>query len=156
MKKNIVISIDALKAYAKEHGLTVRFRDKKTDQGDFCIFIYDKNFRESYAVGYDGTYNSQYGCTLDDCIKSAYKWIDKRDKRFIFRDGKWQYGRYHFILWKDKKSWDKEHYLTAEDADTAAAAYVVQGYAVVCYLTSPTDNSYELFKTYGDVAGNGK
>ena len=141
--------IDALKNYAKEHGLKVRFQESKTYCGDFCIFIYDKSFRNSYAVGYDGTYDSKHD--LDACIKDAYNWIDKRDKRFIYRDGRWNYGHYHLILWKDKESWDKEHYLTTEDADTAAAKYVAQGYAVKCYDQQPNGKS-KLYKTYGDMS----
>jgi len=149
MEKNEIIKqINELKKVAKEHGLTVRFRNTPNEQGDFCIFIYDKNFRESYAVGYDGDWNSEC-ISFESCLRMAYKWIEKRDKRFTFRDGRWQYGRYHFIIWRDGRSSDNEHYLTIEDADEAAADYVKQGYAVVCYDQEPSGRS-KLAKVYGD------
>ena len=49
---NIREEISKLKEAAKKNGLEVRFRDHKTNQGDFCIFIYDKSFRKTYAVGF--------------------------------------------------------------------------------------------------------
>ena len=145
--------ISALKQYAKEHGLEVRFRDHKTDQGDFCIFIYDKaNFRESYAVGFDGYYGSK-AIGFDKCLKSAYHWIDKRDKRFTYRDGRWQYGHFHFIVWKNKEARDLDHYLTIEDANKAAKEYVNQGCCVVCYDQPPMGKS-RLAKVYGNYEGH--
>jgi hypothetical protein len=149
MATNIDKQISELRKVAKEHGLEVRFRNTPNEQGDFCIYIYDKNFRESYAVGYDGDNNGDYGLSFDNCLKMAYKWIDKRDKRFIFREGRWQYGHYHFIIWRDQTSSDREHYLTIEDADRAAADYVKQGYAVVCYDQEPSGRS-KLAKVYGN------
>lgn len=144
------MQINALKEYAKVHGLDVRFRDHKTDQGDFCIFIYDRqNFRKSYAVGYDGDWQSK-AVSFDKCLKSAYRWIDKRDKRFTFRDGRWQYGRYHLIVWKDGNGSDRDYYLTTEDADKAAADYLAQGYAVACYNEAPEGKSHPA-KFYGDI-----
>lgn len=149
MKATIDEQINKLEQYAKQHGLKIRFRNRKTDQGDFCIFIYDQvNFRKSYAVGFDGDWDSK--CVpFDKCLKSAYNWIDRRDKRFTFRDGRWQYGRYHFIIWKDGDGSDREHYLTMEDADKAAAEYMKQGYCVVCYEVEPNETS-RLAKVYGD------
>lgn len=141
--------INELKEHAKKHGLTVRFRDHKTDQGDFCIFIYDPNFRKSYAVGYDGDWQSK-AVSFEKCLKSAYNWTERRDKRFTFRDGRWQYGRYHFIIWKDGQSSDKDFYLSIEDADKAAADYLAQGYAVACYNVSPEEKSRPA-KFYGDI-----
>ena len=147
MNKDITIS--ALKEYAKEHGLSVRFMDSRTYRGDFCIFIYDKaNFRKTYAVGYDGSYNSTHGTDLDNCIMDAYRWIDERDKRFTFRDGRWWYGRFHFIVWKDGNSQDDKFHLTIEDADKAAEKLVKDGYCVVCYDTPPTGKT-RLVKVYG-------
>ena len=149
MATNIDKQISELKQYAKEHGLEVRFRDHKTDQGDFCIFIYDRqNFRNSYAVGYDGDWQSKC-ISFDKCLKSAYRWIERRDKRFTFRDGRWQYGHFHFIIWKDRDGSDREHYLTMEDADKAAAEYMKQGYCVVCYDQEPNGKS-KIAKVYGD------
>lgn len=147
--KTIDNQINELKQVAKAHGLEIRFRNHKTDQGDFCIFIYDRqNFRQSYAVGYDGDWQGQ-SVSFDKCLKSAYNWIERRDKRFIFRDGRWQYGHFHFIVWKDGDGSDREHYLTIGDADKAAAEYMKQGYCVVCYDQEPTGKS-RLAKVYGD------
>lgn len=148
MAKNIDKQIGELRKVAKEHGLEIRFRSTPNDQGCFCIFIYDKNFRKSYAVGYDGNTGIN-GLDFESCLKSAYNWIEKRDKRFIFRDGRWQYGRYHIIIWKDQTSSDREHYLSIEDADKAAADYMKKGYAVVCYDQDPSGRS-KLAKVYGD------
>ena len=150
MKTTVLQQISELKQYAKAHGLDVRFRDHKTDQGDFCIFIYDRdNFRKSYAVGFDGDWQSK-AVPFDKCLKSAYRWIDKRDKRFTLRDGRWQYGRYHFIIWKDGNGQDCAHYLTTEDADKAAAEYMAQGYAVACYDQTPEGKSRPA-KFYGNI-----
>ncbi len=148
---NIDEHVSELRKVAKEHGLEIRFRNTKTAQGDFCIYIYDrKNFRNSYAVGYDGSWNSK-AVNFEKCLAAAYKWIERRDKRFIFRDDRWQYGHYHFIIWKDKNGKDCEHYLTIGDADKAAADYVKQGYAVVCYDQEPSGKN-RLAKVYGDYS----
>ena len=149
MKTAVLQQISELKQYAKAHGLDVRFRDHKTDQGVFCIFIYDPNFRKSYAVGYDGDWQSK-AVSFEKCLKSAYNWIERRDKRFTYRDNRWQYGRYHFIIWKDGQSNDKAFYLTIEDADKAAADYMAQGYAVACYNVTPEERTRPA-KFYGDI-----
>ena len=149
MKQNVSKQIEKLKQAAKAQGLQVRFRDHKTDQGDFCIFIYDRaNFRKSYAVGYDGDWEGA-GVGFEKCLKSAYNWLQRRDKRFTFRGGRWQYGHYHFIVWKDGEGSDRDHYLTVEDADKAASELTRQGYCVVCYDQQPEGNS-QVFKVYGD------
>lgn len=87
---DIKSEIEKLKKVAKENGLDVRFRGHKTNQGDFCIFIYDKSVRKSYIVGYDGSWKSD---TTDFgfCLSCAYNWIEKRDFRFTKVDGKWIY-----------------------------------------------------------------
>ena len=89
----VELKIKELKAVAKANGLEVRFRDHETGQGDFCIFIYDKSIRKSYIVGFDGLWNIVPFSMLsfDICLKQAYKWIEKRDKRFEKVDGKWIY-----------------------------------------------------------------
>ncbi len=86
----IELKIKELKAVAKANGLDVRFRDHKTNQGDFCIFIYDKSIRKSYIVGYDGDWGSKY-ISFDKCLASAYNWINNRDNRFEKVDDKWIY-----------------------------------------------------------------
>jgi hypothetical protein len=85
------IKINKLKAVAKVNGLEVRFSNHKTNMGDFCIFIYDKSVRKSYMVGYDGDWNSdstKIG-NFDNCLKCAYRWIEKRDSRYEMVNGKW-------------------------------------------------------------------
>ena len=88
---DIRIEINKLKAIAKENGLEVRFRDHKTNMGDFCIFIYDKSVRKSYIVGFDGLWEIIEGSMLsfESCLNSAYYWIKNRDKRYTKVDGKW-------------------------------------------------------------------
>jgi hypothetical protein len=87
---DITTEINKLKAVAKENGLKVRFHDHKTNAGDFCIFIYDKSVRKSYIVGYDGYWNSEV-VPFNVCLRSAYHWIEKRDKRYIRDNGVWRY-----------------------------------------------------------------
>jgi hypothetical protein len=86
----IEAKIKELKAAAKANGLDVRFRNHRTEQGDFCIFIYDKTFRKTYAVGFDGNWKSDT-TDFDFCLRQAYRWIERRDKRFEKVDGKWIY-----------------------------------------------------------------
>ena len=140
--------INELRKKAAEQGLRIRFRDTPTEHGDFCIFVYDPTFRPGYAVGFDGDWHGE-GVSFDQCLASACYWIEKRDKRFTFRDGRWQYGHYHFIVWKDRDGRDMNYYLTIEDADKAAAEYVRQGCCVVCYDEPPSGKS-TLAKVYGD------
>lgn len=89
---DIISKINELKAVAETHGLKVRFHDHNTNMGDFCIFIYDKSVRKSYMVGFDGNWDSKT-LPFDVCLKSAYNWIEKRDKRYTKVDGKWHYVR---------------------------------------------------------------
>jgi len=88
---DILTKINKLKEVAKENGLDVRFRNHTTNMGHFCIFIYDKSVRESYMVGFDGNWYSKK-LTFNACLRSAYKWIEKRDKRYTKVDGKWVYN----------------------------------------------------------------
>ena len=90
---DITAEINKLKAVAKENGLEVRFRNHTTNMGDFCIFIYDKSVRKSYMVGFDGNWDSKV-VPFNVCLRSAYKWIEKRDKRYIKSNGKWWYIGY--------------------------------------------------------------
>ena len=162
MKQNVngmatvTAQINELKEHAKKHGLTVRFRDHKTDQGDFCIFIYDPNFRKSYAVGYDGDWQSK-AVSFEKCLKSAYNWIERRDKRFTFRDNRWQYGRYHLITWHKERGYsDREHVLTMEDAKEHAREYLAAGCIVRVYDTTPTGGVGKLVKIFDQVFTNGR
>jgi len=90
---DITAEINKLKTVAKENGLEVRFHDHKTNAGDFCIFIYDKSVRKSYMVGFDGLWGIVEFSKLSfkSCLNCAYKWIEKRDKRFEKVNGKWIY-----------------------------------------------------------------
>lgn len=90
---DITTDINKLKDIAKENGLEVRFRNHTTNMGDFCIFIYDKSVRKSYMVGFDGNWDSKV-VPFNVCLHSAYNWIEKRDKRYIKCNGKWQYIGY--------------------------------------------------------------
>lgn len=85
---NITTEINKLKAVAKKNGLEVRFHNHNTNAGDFCIFIYDKSVRKSYMVGFDGNWDSKT-VPFDVCLCSAYKWIEKRDKRYTKVDNRW-------------------------------------------------------------------
>ena len=91
---DITTEINKLKAVAKENGLEVRFHNHNTNAGDFCIFIYDKSVRKSYMVGFDGLWGIvEYSkLSFDVCLRSAYKWIEKRDKRYTKVDGMWVYN----------------------------------------------------------------
>lgn len=88
---DITTEIKKLKAIAKKNGLEVRFHNHNTNAGDFCIFIYDKSVRKSYMVGFDGYWGSKT-LPFDVCLRSAYKWIEKRDKRYTKVDGMWVYN----------------------------------------------------------------
>ena len=88
---DITTEIKKLKAIAKKNGLEVRFHNHNTNAGDFCIFIYDKSVRKSYMVGFDGYWGSKT-LPFDVCLRSAYNWIEKRDKRYTKVDGMWVYN----------------------------------------------------------------
>lgn len=69
-----------LEKYAKEHGYDkVVFRDRTTNQGDFCIFLYNKKIQpKRYCVGFDGEWSAKADTqwNFDNCIQAAYKYID--------------------------------------------------------------------------------
>ena len=140
--------IAKLKECAKLHGLDVRFRSTPNNLSDFCIYIYDRNFRQSNAIVFEGM-NGGGILNFKNCLKNAYRWIEKRDKRFTFLDGRWQYRHYHLIVWKDRKVRELDYHLTIKGADKAAAEYVKQGCCVICYDQPPTGKS-KLVKVYGD------
>lgn len=58
-----------------ENGLKVKVRTYPNVCGDFCIFIYDKSVRDSYIVGFDGCFDSQFKLTIDYCIDQSMRWI---------------------------------------------------------------------------------
>ena len=91
---DIRIEINRLKKVAKENGLEVKFRNHRTNMGDFCIFIYDKSVRKSYIVGYDGLWGIVEFSKLSfkSCLEKAYNWIEKRDIRYTKVDGMWVYN----------------------------------------------------------------
>lgn len=89
---NIEQTINELKDAARKAGLEIKFRNRETLAGDFCIFIYDRNFRKNtYAVGFDGSWDAdkQSPTHFDNCVKAAYGWIENRDSRFVKKDGQW-------------------------------------------------------------------
>lgn len=61
-----------IRNYAKEHGLSIRFRNGKYNE--FTIFIYDKSKSNRYIVGFDGSRVSQTH-NLEYCCNQAYKFI---------------------------------------------------------------------------------
>lgn len=68
--------IKELEQYAKDKGYDkVVFRDKETNTGDFCIFLYNKKITPNrYCVGFDGSWNGKFN--FDYCLDQAYKYID--------------------------------------------------------------------------------
>lgn len=75
--------IKELEELAKSKDLTIKFRDRKTNQGDFCIFIYHPD-RRQYLVGFDGDWNSK-GFNFDNCYEEAVNWIETFDPKVFFK-----------------------------------------------------------------------
>lgn len=88
MSDKVFQAIAQLKTMAIEHGCRVRFQNHRTNAGDFCIFIYDKAFRNSYAVGFDGNWDGKIN--FEQCMKDAKHWLLYRDKRFHKVNGVWK------------------------------------------------------------------
>ena len=64
---------------AKEKGLTIVFRDRTTNTGDFCFFIYDKKKQKRYLVGYDGNWkasNTTGDYDFEHCLNQTIKYIE--------------------------------------------------------------------------------
>ena len=76
MDKNYVKQkIKELRKYAADAGMQIIFKTYPDKFNTFCIFIYDRRFREhTYAVGYDGCFDSDGD--FDKCLKQAYDEID--------------------------------------------------------------------------------
>lgn len=74
-------SIKNLSEFAKEHGLKLVFRNKETNTGDFCLFIYKQpsmmKFRNRYLVGFDGYWDvpADSNVSFDNCWEAAHKYI---------------------------------------------------------------------------------
>ena len=75
---NITNVINYLKETAKNKGLEVKFRDSKTNAGDFTIFIYDKSINKNYLIGFDGYWNVKPDddISFNNCAKMAEKYIN--------------------------------------------------------------------------------
>ena len=111
-------AIAELRQVAKQNGLQIRFRDVPNEQGDFCIFIYDKSFRKSYLVGFDGDNNGHV--SFEKCLKSAYNWIESRDRRFTKQGGKWLYKPYNVTYGSSNGHGGQDTYLHSFEAENAA------------------------------------
>ena len=76
MDKNYVKQkIKELRKYAADANMQIRFKTYPDNFNTFCIFIYDRSFKEhTYAVSFDGTFDSDGD--FDDCLKQAYDQID--------------------------------------------------------------------------------
>ncbi|MCH5166899.1 MAG: hypothetical protein J1F35_03315 [Erysipelotrichales bacterium] len=74
-KNNVKRAIDELKAEAEKKNLKVVFRDRKTNQGDFCIFIYSDR-QKRYHVGFNGDWNDKSEYSFETCLTDAKKWIE--------------------------------------------------------------------------------
>lgn len=61
-----------IRNYAKEHRLSVRFRNGKDD--NFTIYIYDKFKSNKYIVSFAGSRTATI-CNLEYCCNQAYKFI---------------------------------------------------------------------------------
>lgn len=67
--------IKGLEEEAAKKNLTIKFRNRKTNTGDFCIFIYSEKQRR-YEVGFDGDWKDTSEFSFDNCLKDAYEWIE--------------------------------------------------------------------------------
>jgi hypothetical protein len=68
--------IDYLADLGSDKNLTIKFRNRKTNQGDFCIFIYDKSKQPNYLVGYDGYFDDEYVINFEVCFYQAKEYIE--------------------------------------------------------------------------------
>ena len=147
-KHEIEKQIRVLKEYAKSKGLSIRFRDHETAQGDFCIFIYDKSFRKNFIVGYDGDWSAYPESVLSFSrfLSMAYSWIDNRDSRFELVNGKWAYKR--FLLTADGVS-PNDYCMTIEDAGALATKYKNEGHTrIACFDTGADGNKCVCIKVW--------
>lgn len=72
--------INDLQTLASSKNLTVKFRNRKTNCGDFCIFIYGPT-QKRYLVGFDGYYNTDYKFTFEYCYEQAKKYINEFEQK---------------------------------------------------------------------------
>ena len=65
----------ALYDFGGENGLKVKVRCVPNMVcGDFTIFIYDKRVKDSYMVGFDGSFDSEK-LSFDYCVAQSFVWI---------------------------------------------------------------------------------
>lgn len=77
--------IDQLRKFADNFNLLVTFRDKKTNAGDFTIFIYRQG-ESQYAVGFDGYWSDYNELSFESCIYQAFKWINEEVHSTIVKE----------------------------------------------------------------------
>lgn len=70
--------VDIVTIDAEEKGLKLIFRNRNTNTGDFTFFIYDKDVKKSYLVGFDGYWNSDP--SFDKCLEMTKKFIENYKK----------------------------------------------------------------------------
>ena len=71
-------AIKELKEFAKSKNLSIRFRNTKTDESDFCIFIYGPT-QKRYLIGFDG-WNDSSVFTFEKIVEQAKNYIDNYEK----------------------------------------------------------------------------
>ena len=138
-------AIAELRQVAKQNGLQIRFRDVPNEQGDFCIYIYDKSFRKYYLVGFDGDNNGHI--SFEKCLKSAYNWIEKRDRRFTKQGGKWLYKPYNVTYGNRNGHGGQDTYLHSFEAENAALKLRKQ-YARVNVLHIDNNDKVTVIRKY--------
>ena len=72
-------TLEFIRNYAKEHGLSIRFRNGKDNE--FTIFIYDKSKSNKYIIGFDGS-RTATTCDLEYCCNQAYRYIKFYNKLY--------------------------------------------------------------------------
>lgn len=67
--------LEKLEELAAKKGLEVWVRAIGKKPNDFTIFIYDKSVKDTYMVGFDGHFRSEFICTFPYCLRQAKKWV---------------------------------------------------------------------------------
>lgn len=86
--KNYKDGLEELTELANQDNLIIKFREYKSRNhsgDDFTIFIYDKNVRKSYLVGFDGSWNESH-YNFHYCYEQAKGWIEKYINDESFRN----------------------------------------------------------------------
>lgn len=78
-KQSISEKIQNLINLGKEKGLDIVFRNRKTNTGDFCFFVYDKRKQNRYLIGYDGDWDTDINSntSFDSCYNATLKYIEQ-------------------------------------------------------------------------------